>query len=552
MRIYQLLALSLAVFFVLSATGSAFAQTVTFDSLLDEMVDRTAVASFPSPAYICKQASSYDRHSVAPDKPGWFANRDRSQFIRSEENQGRKEWVLMDAKGPGAMVRWWVTNNKCVGNIRIYIDGATEPVVTAKVNDLVGGTALVGPPLSAVRARGGNLYLPIPYAKSCKVTFDRPHYNETKDRKDLLYYQINYRTYPADTKVESFTKSTIADAKAKLEKVQEQLLDPADASLQPTSGKRDECTGNGLTPRNTIVLAATRGPGAVCKVSIKLDIDTKDLPQVARSVVLKGTFDDQQTIWCPLSDFFGSGVGVNPYKGWYRQIEKDGTMTCWWIMPYQKMCIFSLENLSKEKVSFTAQIDHCDWTWTDRSMYFHTTWRQERGLKSKGNGPKKKISSYDWNFVTIDGKGVYVGDTLAIWNSADRWWGEGDEKIFVDGEKFPSHFGTGTEDYYGYAWGKQDFFESPFHAQPRSETVDGYKGNTTNTRVRLLDGIPFTTSYHMDMEVWTWKPSILNYAAATYWYGRPGAKANYGPMPEEAKQPVKYKTPKPEKKTKKK
>ena len=37
-------------------------------------------------------------------------------------------------------------------------------------------------------------------------------------------------------------------------------------------------------------------------------------------------------------------------------------------------------------------------------------------------------------------------------NPVEAWWGEGDEKVFVDGEKFPSHFGTGTEDYYGYAW----------------------------------------------------------------------------------------------------
>ena len=36
--------------------------------------------------------------------------------------------------------------------------------------------------------------------------------------------------------------------------------------------------------------------------------------------------------------------------------------------------------------------------------------------------------------------------------SAGGWWGEGDEKFFVDGEKFPSTFGTGSEDYFGYAW----------------------------------------------------------------------------------------------------
>ena len=47
-----------------------------------------------------------------------------------------------------------------------------------------------------------------------------------------------------------------------------------------------------------------------------------------------------------------------------------------------------------------------------------------------------------------------VGDTLALHNGAAAWWGEGDEKIFVDGETFPSHFGTGSEDYYGYSFGE--------------------------------------------------------------------------------------------------
>jgi hypothetical protein len=31
---------------------------------------------------------------------------------------------------------------------------------------------------------------------------------------------------------------------------------------------------------------------------------------------------------------------------------------------------------------------------------------------------------------------------------------------------FPSHFGTGTEDYYSYAHCRPEAFSSPFHAQP--------------------------------------------------------------------------------------
>jgi hypothetical protein len=60
-------------------------------------------------------------------------------------------------------------------------------------------------------------------------------------------------------------------------------------------------------------------------------------------------------------------------------------------------------------------------------------------------------------------------------------------------------------------------------------------GQVTNTRVRLLDGIPFEKSFRMDMEVWHWRPVQIAYAATTYWYGLPGASGNWGPAPEATK-----------------
>ncbi|HBO45056.1 MAG TPA: DUF2961 domain-containing protein, partial [Planctomycetaceae bacterium] len=87
----------------------ATAADVSLSSLLDEMTDRAALARFPDPAYTVKQFSSYDPASTAPDKPGWFANNDTSFFVREETNDGRTEWVMMDAEGPGAIVRWWIT-----------------------------------------------------------------------------------------------------------------------------------------------------------------------------------------------------------------------------------------------------------------------------------------------------------------------------------------------------------------------------------------------------------------------------------------------------------
>ena len=102
---------------------------------------------------------------------------------------------------------------------------------------------------------------------------------------------------------------------------------------------------------------------------------------------------------------------------------------------------------------------------------------------------------------------------------------------------FPSHIGTGTEDYYGYAWCRPEYFASPFHAQPTG-AGNLTAGFSVNSRYRALDAIPFTTSLKFDMELWHWADTIVNYAPATFWYARPGAAGNVPPDPETAAKPV--------------
>ena len=136
---------------------------------------------------------------------------------------------------------------------------------------------------------------------------------------------------------------------------------------------------------------------------------------------------------------------------------------------------------------------------------------------------------------------MYVGDALTIMNPVKRWWGEGDERIWVDGEDFPSIFGTGTEDYYGYSWGGRstDFYEHPFHAQPHSYVYNKLNRKTTSerntygfsteTRTRALDGMPFSSSFQFDMEIWSWTKCDMGYGASVMWYGDANIKSNRKP-----------------------
>ena len=80
---------------------------VTLSSLLADMADREALTYFPGRHYVHRQFSSYNRESVSKDKDGWFANFDMSHFLRVENTGGRREFVMFDAPGPGAVVRWW-------------------------------------------------------------------------------------------------------------------------------------------------------------------------------------------------------------------------------------------------------------------------------------------------------------------------------------------------------------------------------------------------------------------------------------------------------------
>jgi hypothetical protein len=345
------------------------------------------------------------------------------------------------------------------------------------------------------------------------------------DETNRHWYVINYRTYPQGTRVQSLSLDELNQSKPLIARVGQTLLTPPNQAFESAvwlPPKRQH-----LERGETLTQTLT-GSRAIRQLAVQ--VQASDLAQALRSTVLVAEFDGEQTVWCPVGDFFGSGVGLNAYRDWYRDVDRNGLLTSWWVMPFRESCRLALVNLDSQPVQATVGIiAHTPWKWDGRSLHFHAGWRQETGLRTK-----KAAGTMDWNFLEATGQGIYAGDTLAIHNGAGPWWGEGDEKIWVDGETFPSHFGTGTEDYYGYSYGDYGtFFESPFHSEPRWEG-NGKPGFVTVTRTRSLDAIPFTKSLKFDMEIWHWSATRMTYAAATYWYARPGGRSNRGPQPEEA------------------
>jgi D-arabinan exo alpha-(1,3)/(1,5)-arabinofuranosidase (non-reducing end) len=502
---------TMAAAYLVMSVSAAMAQVVTFGGLLEELNDRAALAQRPDPAYTCRQFSSYDRNATSPGDETWFANADAGQFLRVQTRNGQDEYVMMDAAGPGAVVRIWSANPK--GNLRVYIDDNPLPAIDGPMSKMLDAGGLAPAPLAEMQSRGYNLYLPIPYARRCVITSDEPGF----------YYQVNYRTYEHGTIVESFTGATPIESVGRIQEAARGLLaSPWVEGLAP-SRKAD------VAPGATYERVLTGGMQAIESLALRVE-ESDDWERALRSLVLEIEFDGETTVWAPVSDFFGSGIGLHDLSDRMRWVrEQGGLLACGWIMPYHDAATIRLHNFGTETLKCTLGARTIPWTWNERSMHFHAAWHEQREMPTR---PMR-----DWNYVTVNGAGVFVGDTLTITNPVEQWWGEGDEKIYVDAETFPSHFGTGTEDYYGYAWSSPEPFQSPLHAQVRCDgsAYGNTYGTTTVARLRSLDAIPFERGFRFDMEVWHWADVKVSQSVVTYFYASPGASVNIKPDPASAR-----------------
>jgi hypothetical protein len=99
----------------------------------------------------------------------------------------------------------------------------------------------------------------------------------------------------------------------------------------------------------------------------------------------------------------------------------------------------------------------------------------------------------------------------------------------VDGEKFPSTIGTGSEDYFGYAWCNPSLFQNAYHNQTRNDGNN--KGHVSVNRWHIADQIPFHTSFAGDIEKYYPNAKPTLYASTAYWYLAPGGNDPYAPVP---------------------
>lgn len=514
-------------FLILVLCQAGVIAEVTFASLLHEMTDRSVVTRWPSNQYQSLQTSSANRASKSPADPnGWFANNDCNFEIRKEVHDARVESVLMEHEGPGVITRIWAPDfyqnleNRVGSDIRIYIDHETTPRFQCNMIELLTGRGPVKPPFAQRTVRAGLLHLPIPFQKSCKITREG----------ESFVYAINYRAYAPGTRVESFHPDLLVNTAELLEETGTQLVRPPD-----WAGGQITAIDQAIAAGQQAVTHLPAGPSAVRRLEFKLA--AANLPVALRSTVLEIYFDGARTVWCPIGDFFSNANGVDPYRMWERETRVDGTMICRWVMPYQKDAALVIHNLAAEPVTIKMNATTSAWDWTPDSLHFRTNWWTSIPT------PPRQVC--DLNFIEAQGRGLHVGDTLIVLNPRGFWSGEGDEKIYVDEDLergFPSQFGTGTVDYYGWASGgeatRKEEFSTPFAANVRvgGQTRDWppdkephTHGYNICTRTRSLDATPFSRRFKFDIEAFnpvSDPEAFLQYTLVTHWYGAPGTVDN--------------------------
>ncbi len=285
-----------------------------------------------------------------------------------------------------------------------------------------------------------------------------------------------------------------------------------------------------VPPGATHVLMDARGPGVITHIWVTF------LGPEPQGWASRGSADHQELLlrmyWdgeprpaveAPVGDFFANCFGRRAeVVSVPVVVEGADSYNAFWRMPFRKSARIEIVNQSDKPLSLLYY--NIDWIKLDRlpkdTPYFYAQYRQEYPVR---NGR-------DYLILETEGKGHFVGAVLGVRMRSPAWFGEGDEKIYIDGEAKPSIWGTGTEDYFLSAWGLErtstPYFGVPFFDY---RTIGGH---VSSYRWHLHDPIVFNTAIkvtleHMgwmsedenpDYKATSWNEREDDYSSVAFWY----------------------------------
>jgi hypothetical protein len=284
-------------------------------------------------------------------------------------------------------------------------------------------------------------------------------------------------------------------------------------------------------PRGTTTtLAEIEGPGLIQHLWITVD------PRAYRDCLLRFYWDGEDTpsIEVPLGDFFANGHGLRYHVNSLPvAVNPSGGFNCYWPMPFRQSARITIENQRWEDIGgFFYQITYALTEVPNGAAYFHAQWRRSVTPRER---PEHVILD------GVRGPGHYVGTVLAWTQLANGWWGEGEIKFFLDGDgEDPTICGTGTEDYFGGAWGFGETYSTAFLGYPLWRREPGEVPKHGLYRWHIMDPIRFERDLKVTIQALGWwpngkfQPLADDIASVGYWYQRePHAPFPVMPPPPE-------------------
>jgi hypothetical protein len=442
-----------------SQVAAARAPQVDVQALLDQLLDDAWMARPDEPRWTLLGASSAGQRHTG----GQGADEDRGHGVRVLEREGRREAVLVDAHGPGALVRLWSANPR--GILRIEVDGAR--VVEASFADFLAGAGLAPEPLALATAMGRTSLAPIPCARSLLVTVDEC---------DGLRWQADWRSYEPDARVVPFQP---ADAVLWRRAASSLARRPGGAAWTHTYSLSEHSERGG----DLLALSPAVAQGARAVREIDLAVDADDLERALSGMVLRLSFDGEETVRVPFCEFFGTSARVDELRTRHLEVAKPARFVARWPMPYRRSFGLAIDSVHDPRVHVSGAVRTEPWDVARPSWRFHAQWNSSGPLATR---PRTEVQ-----LLSVKGTGRYLGAAIHVANPVGEWWGDGDERLDVDGRL--AWLGTGTEDHLGQDWRATEPCSAPWGAQARSHGPAN-RGHALVSRHRLLDAIPFSTA----------------------------------------------------------
>ena len=234
--------------------------------------------------------------------------------------------------------------------------------------------------------------------------------------------------------------------------------------------------------------------------------------------------NERPAVEAPVGDFFANSFGKRSEVISLPVIVEDAdSYNCFWHMPFRRSARIEVINQSDKPISLLYY--NIDWVKKERigddTPYFYAQYRQEYPVQ---NGK-------DYILLETQGKGHYVGTVLSVRTRSPAWFGEGDEKIYIDGEQNASIWGTGTEDYFLSAWGLKTT-STPYFGVPYFDQWGIVGGHTSAYRWHVTDPLVFSKSIKVTFEHYGWMSPDENpknesnswnereddYSSVAFWY----------------------------------